>query len=240
MAEQCDGAAEERSSALHVATVERPAPGGTQPGCCTLAEGRRVRTELRAVPVRLLEVVSEYLVDSVARSPSLPASQSANRSCSSARSRFGIESYAVSRTSTWPKRKPSSPRNTARSGRMNSLRTSATRCAPIAAFPASGSRSETAPRWNSRPSMEPRSTIARSAVPACRASQRGAPAASTELRAGRYRSRHASRAVARRTAGSPRRRRRPLARVRSSTSSSASTSARLCSSGSGSSATRVA
>ena len=62
----------------------------------------------------------------------------------------------------WPKRKPSSPGSVARSGRISSLRTSDSRCAPTSARSGSGMRAATAPRWKSRPSTAPRSTAARS------------------------------------------------------------------------------
>ena len=53
------------------------------------------------------------------------SSHSANRSCRSARCSFGIAWYAASRISRWRKRNASSPANSARSGRISSLRASA-------------------------------------------------------------------------------------------------------------------
>ena len=54
----------------------------------------------------------------------------------------------------WPKRKPSSPGSSAWSGRISSLRTSVSRCAPTSARSGSASRAATAPRWKSRPSID--------------------------------------------------------------------------------------
>ena len=85
-----------------------------------------VRIELGAVAVCLLEVVADDLVtlDELVRR----ASQSAKRSCSSARVAFGSDSYAASRMSRWRKRNPSSSGNVGAVERMSSLRTSVARC----------------------------------------------------------------------------------------------------------------
>ena len=56
-------------------------------------------------------------------------SQSAKRSCSSARVAFGSDSYAASRMRRWRKRKPSSSGNVGAVDRISSLRTSVARCA---------------------------------------------------------------------------------------------------------------
>ena len=66
--------------------------------------------------------ISSY---SARRSPAARSSQAANRSWSSARCSFGIAWYAASRISRWRNRNASSPANSARSGRISSLRASA-------------------------------------------------------------------------------------------------------------------
>jgi hypothetical protein len=129
-------------------------------------------TELEQNAMRLLEVVGDDSSYSPARSLVFTSIQSARRSCISTLVAFGMPLYALSRTRMCVKRKASSPRISERSGRMSSFRTSDWRHAPTCERMTSGTRADTAPHQNDRPTTEARSMTAR-----CSGSSRSSRAA---------------------------------------------------------------
>ena len=97
---QSHRAAEEVRGSVRVVAGESPAACPCQPlgrSPCQRRLGRAGGRELQPVGVRLLEMVPEDLVQ-LRRRPALVSTQSAQRSCRSARRPFGIDSYAASRT----------------------------------------------------------------------------------------------------------------------------------------------
>ncbi len=99
--------------------------------------------------------------------PSTTTSQSANRSCSSARICFGRPSYAAFLISTCRKRKASSPANAVRSWRISSLRSERAEehRQPASSAPGRPSSASIAPRWKTVPSTAARSITWRSVAP---------------------------------------------------------------------------
>ena len=97
--------------------------------------------------------------------PSRCSAQAAKRSWSSARRRFGIESYAASRIRMCPKRNPSSPANVRASGLIRPLRTSACRRPATSPTCSGGERSATAPHQKTCPITAARCSTASSSSP---------------------------------------------------------------------------
>ena len=95
-------------------------------------------------------------------SPATCSSQSATRSCSSARWLFAIDPYAESRISRCRNRNASSPGSVVRSARISSLRTSAIRSDGTRWRASSGTRLRTAPAKKSFPTTAAASSTVRS------------------------------------------------------------------------------
>ena len=120
--------------------------------------------QLHAISVRLFQVVPDDETVLAGIGSERRSSQSANRACKSARSRFGKLAYAASRIRRCRKRNASSSRKSERSGRISSLRASRASRRGRPARSASGRSSASAPVQKVRPTTAARSRRWRSAL----------------------------------------------------------------------------